>query len=93
MWIRKQGCRKRREAAEGHIESSKERETFQVDGKGLKSEKYEGGVTSVLVEKDTSARVRGVMGMVVPAIDFDVITAIIRILLKTKAPYQNVCRR
>ena len=64
-----------------------------MDGKGLKIEKYEGGVTSVLVEKDTRARVRGVMGMVVPAIDFDVITAIIRILLKTKAPYQNVCRR
>ena len=46
--------------------------------------------TSVLVEKDTSAGMRGVMRMVVPAIDFDVITGIIRILLKTKATYQRV---
>jgi hypothetical protein len=49
-----------------------------------------GVFTSVLVEKDTSAGMRGVMRMVVPAIDFDVITGIIRILLKTKAPYQRV---
>ena len=73
-----------------HTERTKERETFQEDGKGLKSEENKDGVTSVLVEKDTSAGMRGVMGMVVPAIDFDVITGIIRILLKTKAPYQRV---